>query len=631
MIHFLGMSVRKRALLSRGAQVTIDLLAMAFAYLLAWALRFDFRLTEVAPGLKWNLLVLVFGCQIASMHLFGCYRLIWRFISIGDLPRLFYASAGPAVVFMAIRLFVPVGTIFPHLAGSVIVLNAGFCFAAICGVRLARRALKEQEASLAHGAPGRGDDQAGAAQRVLLVGAGSSGVAVAKDLHLHGGNLQIVGFLDDDPEKRNAVIQGVPVVGGLPQLPELVRELAVDQVIVTMVSVSREVIHKVTRMCEASQIAVRIIPGYFEIVAGRVNTNRIRDVDIEDLLGREAVALDEPEMARFVSGKCVMITGAGGSIGSELARQVARLGPSRLLLVERAENAIYEIHREIRTQRGDIDLEALVADIADELRVTQIFAQYRPHVVIHAAAHKHVPMMEMNPCEAIKNNTLATRRLGELAVDAGVECLVQISTDKAVNPTSVMGASKRLAELALQDLNRLGKTRFVAVRFGNVLGSAGSVVPLFREQIRKGGPVTVTHPDMVRYFMTIPEAVGLVLQAAAMAGGGEIFVLDMGDPVKIVDLAEDMIRLSGFRPYEDIQIAFTGIRPGEKLFEELGISEDRALKTKHPRVLIGKIPSLAASDVAAMLAAFRGLCKREAGSDEIRAAIGRAIPESLLK
>jgi FlaA1/EpsC-like NDP-sugar epimerase len=622
----------RSSLLSRGAQMGIDLTAMLLAYLLAVALRFDFRLNDILPNLTWDVFALVLGGQMLFMHLFGCYRLIWRFISIGDLPRLFYAVIGPAAVFMAIRLFLPDYPYCPRIPGSVIILNAGFCFAGICGVRLARRALKEQESSRVHGAVATEDgDLSKPAPRVLLVGAGSSGVAVLKDLHLHGGNMQILGFLDDDPEKRNAIIQGVRVIGRLEDLSDLILELAIDQVIVTMVSVPREVLRKVTRTCEENHVPVRIIPGYFEIAAGKVSTNRIRDVDIEDLLGREAVALNEPELARFVNGKCVLITGAGGSIGSELARQVARLGPSRLLLLERAENAMYEIHREIRALRGDLDLLALVADVGDEPRLARIFAQHRPQVIIHAAAHKHVPMMEMNPCEAIKNNTLATRRMGELAVAAGVECLVQISTDKAVNPTSVMGASKRLAELALQDLNRLGKTRFVAVRFGNVLGSAGSVVPLFHEQIRKGGPVTVTHPDMVRYFMTIPEAVGLVLQAAAMAGGGEIFILDMGAPVKIVDLAEDMIRLSGFKPHDEIQIVFTGIRPGEKLFEELGTSADQALKTRHPRVLIGKIPTLASQEVSVMLEMFRELCQREAVGEEIRAAISKAIPEAMLK
>lgn len=622
----------KRSLLSRGAQVAIDMLAMLFAYLMAWALRFDFRLNDILPGLQWESLVFVIIGQILSMKVFGCYRLVWRFISIGDLPRLFYAVIVPSVIFMAMRLFLPNCEYCPYLPGSVIVLNAGFSFTGICSVRLARRALKEQETSRMHRVATRdAKDKVDPVQRVLIVGAGSAGVAVVKDLHLHGSNLQIVGFIDDDPEKRRAVIQGVPVFGRIAELPKIMLDLDIDQVIVAMVSVSREILRKITRICEDQQVPVRIIPGYFEIVAGTVSTSRIRDVDIQDLLGRESVVLDEPELARFVSGKCVLITGAGGSIGAELARQVARLGPSRLLLLERAENAIYEIHREIQARHGNFDLQALVADIADEPRLKQIFAQHHPQIIIHAAAHKHVPMMEMNPCEAIKNNTLATRRLGELAVAADVECLVQISTDKAVNPTSVMGASKRLAELALQDLNGRGKTRFVAVRFGNVLGSAGSVVPLFREQILKGGPITVTHPDMVRYFMTIPEAVGLVLQAAAMAAGGEIFILDMGSPVKIVDLAEDMIRLSGFKPREDIQIVFSGIRPGEKLFEELGTSEDRAVKTKHPRVLIGKIPTFGANEVTAMLDVFRELCKREAHGDEIRAAIAKAIPEALLK
>jgi FlaA1/EpsC-like NDP-sugar epimerase len=410
----------------------------------------------------------------------------------------------------------------------------------------------------------------------------------------------------------------------------LVKE-QIDQVIVAMFTVSRETIHRITTICNEKKVRMRIIPGYYEVISGNVSTSRIREVNIEDLLGRDPVTLDEPGLARFISGKCVLITGAGGSIGSELARQVARLGPSRLLLLERAENAMYEIHRELRSLRTDIVMHALVADVADEMRMKKIFDRYHPAIVIHAAAHKHVPMMEMNPGEAIKNNTLASRRLGEMALDAGVECMVLISTDKAVNPTSVMGASKRLAELALQDLNGRGKTRFVAVRFGNVLGSAGSVVPLFREQIKAGGPVTVTHPDMVRYFMTIPEAVGLVLQAAVIADGGEVFILDMGEPVKIVDLAEDMIRLSGFKPNEEISIVFSGIRPGEKLFEELGTSPEHVNKTSHPRIMIAKIPTLGRNKTEGFLKVLSELCMSEADDSQIRKAIAKAIPEASIK
>lgn len=620
---------RVNRVLSRGAQAGIDLLVMLAAYTFAVSLRFEFRHVEIGQWLSPGFLILLCGLQFLALFLCGCYRLVWRYFSIGDLPRMAAAVFLSTALMLGFRLILLHRPELPTIPLSVVIMNGGLFFAGLCGVRILRRAVVEQSS---HRQSGEWlDAERAAPRRVLLVGAGSAGVAVVKDLKLHGAGVEVVGYLDDDREKQGASIQGIRVLGGLDDLDRQVQAQRVDEVIVALVRVSRDVIRRVVRQCEQIPIPVRIIPGYFEIVTGSVSVNRIRDVDIEDLLGRDAVSLDVPGLARFIGGNSILITGAGGSIGSELARQVSRFGPSRLLLVERSENAVYEIHREIRASRADLDLVPLVADIADERRIAGILAQYRPQMIVHAAAHKHVPMMEANPCEAIKNNTLGSRCLGELALDAGVERMVLISTDKAVNPTSVMGASKRLAELALQDLNRFGRTRFVAVRFGNVLGSAGSVVPLFREQIRKGGPVTVTHPDMIRYFMTIPEAVGLVLQAAAMADGGEIFVLDMGDPVKIVDLAEDMIRLSGLKPREDIQIVFTGIRPGEKLFEELGTSEDQTAKTRHPRVLIGKIPTQPSDEIAAMLRRFRELCDREAGSGEIRGAIRAALPESLLK
>jgi FlaA1/EpsC-like NDP-sugar epimerase len=618
-------------LLSGALQIAIDLLIMIAAYVGAVALRFEFSPPRMVEQIRPDLLAPVLGCQLAALYLTGCYKLVWRYVSIGDLPRLAYGVMASTMVLLLVRLLLPMTqTSLPFVPLSVVILNAGILYAGICGVRLLRRAMVEQETRRIHRVGSENADGA-VCRRVLLVGAGSAGNAVVKDLKLHGSGLRIMGFLDDDPDKRNGMIQGVKVIGTVADLPALVRSLRIDEVIVTMVNVPRRVLRDVTHMCETIPVPVRIVPGYFEIVAGSINVSRIRDVDIEDLLGREPVTMDEPELARFISGRRVLITGAGGSIGSELSRQVARFGPSEILLAERAENALYEIHREIRGQRGDIEILPLLADVADERRIAGILSERRPQVIVHAAAHKHVPMMEMNPGEAIKNNTLAARRLGELALEAGVERVVQVSTDKAVNPTSVMGASKRLAELALQDLNGVGATQFVAVRFGNVLGSAGSVIPLFREQIRRGGPVTVTHPDMVRYFMTIPEAVGLILQAAAMAQGGEIFVLDMGEPVRIVDLAEEMIRLSGFRPHEDIAITFTGMRPGEKLFEELSTDEEDATKTRHPRIFIGRISARRTGEVTEMLARFRDLCSREAPAEDIRAAIRQTLPEALLK
>jgi FlaA1/EpsC-like NDP-sugar epimerase len=366
-----------------------------------------------------------------------------------------------------------------------------------------------------------------------------------------------------------------------------------------------------------------------EILEGRVQISGIRDIEIQDLLGREPVALDGEDIRDLVAGKTVMITGAGGSIGSELAAQVARFQPAKLLLVDRAEFALFTVDRRLRDGWPELPLQPLVADIGDAPRMQGILARYEPKVVLHAAAHKHVPMMEANPFEAIKNNVLATHLLGDLAGQAGVQVFVLISTDKAVRPKSIMGAAKRVAELVVQNLDQRYPTRFLAVRFGNVIGSAGSVIPIFQDQIRKGGPVTVTHPEMTRYFMTIPEAAQLVLQAAAIGEGGEIFVLDMGEPVRILDLAKDTIKLSGLRPFEDIRIAFTGLRPGEKLFEELQTSGEQFAKTRHPKIFIGRIARYSAARVHDALLQLEAIT-RSGDERALYTFVGTLLPEAEL-
>ncbi|HEX5854947.1 MAG TPA: nucleoside-diphosphate sugar epimerase/dehydratase, partial [Thermoanaerobaculia bacterium] len=441
--------------------------------------------------------------------------------------------------------------------------------------------------------------------------------------------LDVRGFVDDDPRKYDLTIQGVRVLGATSDLPGLVRKLAIDEVVITIAQAPRAAIRRIVQICESVPVKVRIMPGIWEILQGDVQVSSIRDVDIEDLLGRDPVKLDEEEIRRFLVGSVVMVTGAGGSIGSELARQVARLGPRQLLLVERAEFALFDVDREIRRRWPDSRPVAVVADIGDEARMHRVFEDHRPQIILHAAAHKHVPLMEANASEAIRNNVLGTARLGTLAGEYGVDVFVMISTDKAVRPTSVMGASKRVAELVVQDLDGRYRTRFVAVRFGNVLGSAGSVIPIFREQIRNGGPVTVTHPDMVRFFMTIPEASQLVLQAGAMGKGGEIFVLDMGEPVRIVDLAQEMIRLSGFKPNEDIDVVFTGVRPGEKLYEEMGTEEENVSPTGKAKILIGKIPPSPPDVVERALEKLKWLAD-DGHEDAIRRFLMELLPDARL-
>jgi FlaA1/EpsC-like NDP-sugar epimerase len=465
---------------------------------------------------------------------------------------------------------------------------------------------------------------------VLLIGAGRAGFLAAGEIHSRGDtDLEIKGFVDDDPSKHGSIMQGVKVLGSTDRLPELVAELGIDHVVISIAQAPRSEFRRMLDICESIPVKVRVIPGLNEILVGNVQISRVRDLQIEDLLGREPVSLDEPEIRRFLAAKTVMVTGAGGSIGSELARQVAHFRPASLVLVERAENGLFDIDRELSTTFPELNRIPLVADVSDESRMRAVFNMYSPRVVLHAAAHKHVPMMESNPTEALKNNVLATRLLGRLAGESGVEVFVLMSTDKAVRPTSVMGASKRIAELIVQDLDRLYGTRYVAVRFGNVIGSAGSVIPIFRQQIASGGPVTVTHPEMTRYFMTIPEASQLVLQAGAMGRGGEIFVLDMGEPVRILDLAKEAICLSGLRPFVDIDITFIGVRPGEKLYEELQITEEDMSKTRHRKIFIGKIAAYPPDAVAAAVKRIEILA--EHGRElEIRHYLSTLLPESNL-
>jgi FlaA1/EpsC-like NDP-sugar epimerase len=466
---------------------------------------------------------------------------------------------------------------------------------------------------------------------VLLIGAGRAGILTAREIQGRGEmDLVINGFVDDDPKKQLSMIYGVKVLGTTRDLPQLVRALRIDHVVISIAQATRKDFRRILDICEEIPVKVRVIPAMSEILQGRVEVSRIRNVEIEDLLGREPVHLDEENMNRFLAGKTVMVTGAGGSIGSELARQVARFQPSTLLLVERAEFALFNIERELRESSPKLSLVPLVADVGDEHRMRSILATYAPQVVLHAAAHKHVPMMESNAAEAIKNNVLPTNLLGELAGKFEVEVFVLISTDKAVRPTSVMGASKRVAELVVQDLNRHFATRYVAVRFGNVIGSAGSVIPIFRDQIRKGGPVTVTHPDMVRYFMTISEAAQLVLEASTMGEGGEIFILDMGEPVSILDLAKETITLSGLKPFEDIDIEFTGVRAGEKLFEELRTTEESMTKTRHPKIYIGKIGAYPEEKVHAALERLEILAVN-GWERELRRFLNNLLPEGRLE
>ncbi len=429
----------------------------------------------------------------------------------------------------------------------------------------------------------------GSARRFLIVGAGNAGEALLREmLRRKDVQYEVVGFIDDNPAKIGMSIHGIEVLGNVDQMPAICKKNDIDEIAIAIPSASRKQLRRVVQVCEGTKLRFSMVPSLTDIASGKLRVSQMRDVDINDLLGRDEVKLDLGDIEKYLKGRTILVTGAGGSIGSEMCRQVCAFAPKTLLLVEQAENPLFYVERELLRKFPGVPMRSLICDITDKGRVEQLFSQYHPEIVIHAAAHKHVPLMENNPGEAVKNNVLGTCTVADAADAHGTAGFVMISTDKAVNPTSIMGATKRVAEMYIQDLNNTSKTRFVTVRFGNVLGSNGSVVPIFKQQIVGGGPVTVTHPEMRRYFMTIPEASQLVLQAAAMGQGGEIFVLDMGEPVKIVDLARELITLSGFRPGEDIEIEFSGLRPGEKLFEELSIEGEDMLQTRHPKIAVWK-------------------------------------------
>jgi FlaA1/EpsC-like NDP-sugar epimerase len=615
-------------LLTRQSQTVLDTVVLLSAFVLAYALRFDFNMSGPDVLIMLRQLPFVLLLQLVLLWAVGIYAFIWRYVGMAEVKTFVTAALLGALPLVLMRIYLPDHLHIARIPLSVTVMDTILAFGGVLGLRVLRRAVYEREAKRHNVA---NTLQQRPKKPVLLIGAGSAGVMVAREIRLRGNmDMEVKGFIDDDPVKVGSVIQGVKVLGPAEDIPRLVSELRIDHVVISFAEASRKDFRRILDICEQACVRVRTVPGIYELLQGNLKVSRIRDVQIEDLLGREQVQLDEAGMRKFLAGKTVMITGAGGSIGSELARQVARFDPARLLLVERAEFSLFCIEQDLRGNDLQVPDVPLVADVGDEARMRSIFQSYHPQVVLHAAAHKHVPMMESNPSEAIRNNVLATRSLGELAAEFGVETFVLISTDKAVCPTSVMGASKRLAELVVQDLNRRSGTHFLAVRFGNVIGSAGSVIPTFREQIRKGGPLTVTHPDMVRYFMTIPEASQLVLQAAAMGGGGEIFILDMGEPVRILDLAKDTITLSGLRPFEDIDIVFTGIRPGEKLFEELQTTEEKIIKTRHPKIFIGRIAAYPEEKVQHALERLSVLAEN-GWERELRLTLNHLLPEARLK
>ena len=614
--------------LRRPVQFLADIAVLTVAFLVAYLPAVNVQLGELYLDIAVRQLPFVVLVQFSSLFLVGAYSILWRYVSIEDL-RVFLRAAGISVAVLLILRFALIFTDFSlwQVPVSVILIDTGLAFGGLLALRVLRRFLYEFGEKNKVFASGKHRLKR---KPALLVGAGRMGATLVKELSgRRDAELEIRGLVGDDPRKKGGSVSGYKILGTTKDVPRLVDELNIKQVVIALDEASGMEIRRIIDLCSAIPVKAQIVPSLNEIATGRVSVSRIRDVQIEDLLGREPVELDDKNLHDLLTDRTVMVTGAGGSIGSELVRQAINYKPKCILLVERAEFFLFQIGREL-ADVSDVEFVPLIADVGDEPRMREIFERYRPEVVFHAAAHKHVPLMEINPVEAIKNNVLATRCLGELAGKYSARNFVLISTDKAVNPTSVMGASKRIAEIVVQGLNHQYATNYVAVRFGNVLGSAGSVVPIFREQIQKGEAITVTDKEMTRYFMTIPEASQLVLQAGALGSGGEIFILDMGEPVKIVTLAEDMIRLSGLTPYEDIDIVFTGVRKGEKLFEELEITGEDLDKTNHPKIFIGKIAAYSDDEVQRIVSSFRTAV---VASDEarVRQLFNEFLPEASIE
>jgi FlaA1/EpsC-like NDP-sugar epimerase len=600
----------------------IDTAVLAAAFVAAFLVRYD---ADVPPRMVatmlWSLPVAV-ALQYALMVALRVPRFSWAFVDIQDIPPIVGSLTAAAAALLALRYGCePLLGRVPLLErwmipASVVVLDAALAVLGIAGVRAARRL--QRQWLRASRRPSR------AAEPTVLIGAGVGGRMLLQELRDFGGlGYAPVAFVDDDLEKVGRLVAGILVEGTTHQLAAVAARHDAKVALIAIATADSGTVRRIVERCKAAGLRTKIVPQLQDLVSGRVRISQLRDVAIEDLLGRAPVAIEASSAPAAIGSKVVVVTGAGGSIGSELCRQIARLHPARIVLVERFEGNLYEIHREL-VGCGAVDLTVPeLADVGDAERMAAVFEQHRPQVVFHAAAHKHVPMMERVPGEAIKNNVFGTKTVADLSDRHGVERFVLLSTDKAVRPSSVMGATKRIAELYVKDLNARSRTRFVAVRFGNVMGSAGSVIPLFTEQIQRGGPLTVTHPDMERFFMTIPEACRLVLEAAGLCRGGEVMLLDMGTPVNIRQLAENMVRLSGLEPYRDIDIVFTGIRPGEKLHEELALPEEQVELTACKQLFVwrGGAPSLPMDRLLEMLRAPGHT------ADTIVATLRQALPE----
>lgn len=597
-----------------------DLLFLASAPWIAYALRFegwDWSVQD-AQTVRWYMWFAV-PLKLQILFAFGLYGRLWRRASLPDMTRILEATAAATVACAILGIVaLPATGLTPlRVPISVVCLDAFFTVAAVACPRLLIRLLPDWR-QRRMGVNGK---------RALIIGAGAAAEMILKELRANPQlGLTPIGFVDDDPAKQNQRLHDLPVCGPLSAIPEVVARERVDEIVIAMPTAPGAVLRNVVRAAMDAKVPTRTVPGLFEILSGRVAVSNLRQVEIQDLLRREPIRTDLASVRAIVSGETVLVTGAGGSIGSELGRQIASLGPSQLVLLGNGENEIFDIHEELKESHPALQLQPIIADVRDRMRVHTVFKRFRPRAVFHAAAHKHVPLMEDNTVDAVTNNILGTRNLIDFAAAWKTEHFVFISTDKAVRPTSVMGATKRVAEMVIQDAARRYGRNFVSVRFGNVLGSRCSVVPIFLRQIHAGGPVTITHPEMRRFFMTIPEAVQLVLQAAVLGEGGEVFALDMGEPVKITDLAADLIRLSGLEIGKDIEIRYTGIRRGERLYEESFFYGEDVVPTEHPKILRARSNHLS-GDIAMALDALLDAARVCRPDEELRRLLRALVPE----
>lgn len=570
--------VNVQLLQRRAALVILDIMTVCIASIAPLWIRFELNykdIPDVYLTSAWNFMAVNVVMTLVIFYLFRLYHSLWAFAGTAEVQNILAACVLSAIVdFVGMKVMdypIPRSYYFTYaLVLTGITTLVRFSYRIMRGMR--------------HKAQNRKNGT-----RVMIIGAGDAGNTVIKEITNSSYSTMVIKcIIDDDEGKWGRFIQGIKIVGGRDKIVEYAALYGIDEIFIAIPSANRATMKALVEICKETSCKLRTLPGIYQLVNGEVNVSKLRDVDVEDLLGRDPIKVDMESILNYVKGKVIMVTGGGGSIGSELCRQIAGHQPKRIVIVDIYENNAYDIQQELKQKYPQLDLVVLIASVRNTNRINSIMKEYHPDIIYHAAAHKHVPLMEVSPNEAIKNNVFGTWKTAQAAVQNGVKKFVLISTDKAVNPTNIMGASKRICEMIIQTYNRHYDTEFVAVRFGNVLGSNGSVIPLFKNQIAAGGPVTVTHPDIIRYFMTIPEAVSLVLQAGVYAKGGEIFVLDMGEPVKILDLAKNLIKLSGYKVDEDIRIEFTGLRPGEKLYEELLMSEEGLIDTENKLIHIGR-------------------------------------------